>query len=479
MATPANTYARLTEVPVQPGPQEKVLLSGRSGTDYLGNLLYPAGTASVGDIVRVFAWGNTQFGTATDQYRVTAYFNPGASTRGAYAAYTGNVPFVTGGLTEWLFFVQITIRATGANGSAFCDAIFLNLLGRGSSSGNYSIPFDSTVDNNLDISLQVLMRGVVTLQQCSVERLPAPAAGGGIAFNMGPGVIDGNVSPATFYTTGSDTGVLSSSTVYMSGTLYGATAYYDVSATGNTVWVDFTYQGAEGGGGVAVGLRWNNSTQDGDFAYIDTNSSPPVIRLCEMTTGWTSGTTAASSSLSLTAGNNYTLVIVDTGSSIIASIADDVGTKTCNITPTVSASNTQIMFGWVGLSASYAFNAAVTAIASSATSTVSTTLITPVAGTYNSNQTVIIATATPAAAIYYTTNGSTPTTSSTPYTGPITVAASQTVKAIAALPGWANSSVASAAYTILPWTMEYGTIDGNSSGNFASPAATAARPRRA
>ena len=70
------------------------------------------------------------------------------------------------------------------------------------------------------------------------------------------------------------------------------------------------------------------------------------------------------------------------------------------------------------------------------------------AGTYASAQTVSITDATTGATIYYTTNGTTPTTSSTVYSGPITVSATETLKAIAASTGLANSAVASATYTI-------------------------------
>jgi hypothetical protein len=72
----------------------------------------------------------------------------------------------------------------------------------------------------------------------------------------------------------------------------------------------------------------------------------------------------------------------------------------------------------------------------------------PAAGTYSSAQSVTISDATSGATIYYTTNGTAPTTSSTQYTGPITVSSTETLKAIAVATGDTNSAVASAAYTI-------------------------------
>ena len=74
----------------------------------------------------------------------------------------------------------------------------------------------------------------------------------------------------------------------------------------------------------------------------------------------------------------------------------------------------------------------------------------PDPGTYFAPQKVTISSTTTNAVIYYTTDGTTPTTASTKYTSPIEVSASETIKAFAAAAGNPNGAVVTAAYTILP-----------------------------
>ncbi len=77
-----------------------------------------------------------------------------------------------------------------------------------------------------------------------------------------------------------------------------------------------------------------------------------------------------------------------------------------------------------------------------------TPVFTPAAGTYAGAHRVTISDATAGATIYYTADGSTPTTGSAAYTGAITVSSSETLQAIAVASGYTVSAVASSAYTI-------------------------------
>lgn len=72
----------------------------------------------------------------------------------------------------------------------------------------------------------------------------------------------------------------------------------------------------------------------------------------------------------------------------------------------------------------------------------------PPAGNYTSIQSVNITSETFGAEIYYTTDGSNPTTSSNLYTGSIDISSTQTLKALAVKEGWTNSSVIAGDYIV-------------------------------
>jgi hypothetical protein len=72
------------------------------------------------------------------------------------------------------------------------------------------------------------------------------------------------------------------------------------------------------------------------------------------------------------------------------------------------------------------------------------------AGSYSGAQSLTITDSQTGATIYYTTDGTTPTPSSTEYTGTITVTSTETVEAMAVATNYSPSAITSAAYTIDP-----------------------------
>ena len=153
------------------------------------------------------------------------------------------------------------------------------------------------------------------------------------------------------------------------------------------------------------------------------------------------------------AGGTYTsaqaVTLMDAGATIYYTI--DGSTPTTS--SAVYGSAISVDSGTVTIKAiAQASGDSVSAIAS-ATYTIQATAaapsFTPAAGTYSSAQSVTIADTTPGAAIHYTTDGSTPTASSTVFgTTAIAVTASMTLKAIAVATGYTQSSVATAAYVV-------------------------------
>lgn len=107
-------------------------------------------------------------------------------------------------------------------------------------------------------------------------------------------------------------------------------------------------------------------------------------------------------------------------------------------------------------------NVSAQATVSFALPAIETPVFSPAAGTYAGEQSVAISCATAGATIYYTTDGSTPTSASSVYSSPITVASDTTIKAIAMKNG-ESSNVATAAYVIaIPRTVTVNVTEDSS-----------------
>ncbi len=176
-------------------------------------------------------------------------------------------------------------------------------------------------------------------------------------------------------------------------------------------------------------------------------------------------TTLAASSATVAAGASVTLTAAvttaagngtPTGTVTFQSGSTRLGSATLNGSGVAALSTTALPPGSNSVTASYTGStpfAASTSAASAITVTGSAAaapVFSPSGGPSGPGRLVAISTATAGAAIYYTTNGTAPTTSSTPYRGAITVSSTETVQAMAVASGYANSAVASATYTLVP-----------------------------
>ncbi len=160
---------------------------------------------------------------------------------------------------------------------------------------------------------------------------------------------------------------------------------------------------------------------EGEFADAQT------VTVATSTAGAEIRYTTDGSAPAAAAGTQYTGAITVSSTTTIRAIATKAG---MNDSPVVSAT-----FTINGKAASVQFS--------------------PAGGSYDATQSVTLTSATAGAQIYYTTDGSDPdATHGTLYGGAVSVAASQTLKAVAVKKAWNPSDVASAEYTISAATVE-------------------------
>ena len=227
----------------------------------------------------------------------------------------------------------------------------------------------------------------------------------------------------------------------------GATIYYTVTAVGNTPTTPtasstvysgpFTVTASSTISAVAIASGYSLSPVT--MASFDLVTSTPVI------------TPAGGTFTSL---QNVAIGDATFGAAIFYTVTPNGSTP---VTPTiasmpytgpiqVSASETiEAIAVATGLDPSAAATAAFTVSLPPATPPV----ISPAGGTFGAAQTVTLADTTTAAAIYYTVDGSVPSAAhGTLYIGPISVAATETVQAVAVASGYTTSAVSVASFTI-------------------------------
>ena len=237
--------------------------------------------------------------------------------------------------------------------------------------------------------------------------------------------------PTSIYTT--------PQTVTIADATAGATIYYTTDGTVPTTSSPkytgpFTVSTKTTVGAIAAETGYLNSSVAGTEYIFQTNVTPPIFSPA-------AGTYSAAQSVTITDHTaGATIYYTTNGTAPTTASTKYTGPIAVSSTETIEA---------IGVA-----SALKNSVVSSATYTIGsgTAAAAPTfsvaAGTYAAAQTVALADATTGATIYYTTNGTTPTTASTKYTAPITVSATETIEAIAVATGYTNSAVSSAKYTI-------------------------------
>jgi LysM repeat protein len=220
---------------------------------------------------------------------------------------------------------------------------------------------------------------------------------------------------------------------------------------GDNIWAlgdpggGLAYQGIANSVAVKFDL-YNNAGEGNDSTGLYTDGAAPTVPSVDL----------SSTGINLHSGDIMSAQLVYDGTNLTMTLTDTVtnGTVTevfpVNIPSIVGGSTAYVGFTGSTGSLTATQNVLSWTYVSPAGNVAAAPTFSPPAGTYGTSQSVTISDTTAGATIYYTTNGTSPTTSSTVYSGAITVSATETLEAIAVKTGFTNSAVASAAYTIAP-----------------------------
>jgi chitobiase/beta-hexosaminidase-like protein len=232
-------------------------------------------------------------------------------------------------------------------------------------------------------------------------------------------------------------------------------------ANGFTFCIQNAPQGVNALGGNSIGLGYGGILKSVavKFNFYDFNGSGAdstgVYTNGEAPT--TPGVDITSSGILLNSGDSIQAQLTYDGTTLTLKLLDFVTNKTftmsqaINIPALVGANTAYVGFtaGTGGLSSSQkllSWTYTTQGVQSAAVAPV----IAPNGGTFASPQSITLSTTTPSATIYYTVDGSAPSTASTAYTGPISISSNTTLKAIATASGFQPSTVSSADFVIQP-----------------------------
>ena len=190
----------------------------------------------------------------------------------------------------------------------------------------------------------------------------------------------------------------------------------------------------------------NNAGEGNDSTGVYTNGAMPTVPAVNL----------APSGITLASGDSIAAQIAYDGTTLTLTLNDVVVGRTFTYStpiniPEIVGGNTAYVGFTAGSGGSGASQKILTwtYAAQTATNATAAPIFSEAAGIYSLPQTITIGSPTPQASIYYTTDGTIPTTASTLYTEPVTLGyGNTTLQAIAVAPGFAPSATTSATFLI-------------------------------
>ena len=437
-ASPTSPYVDLTGTPIDL----------HSGHVFNVHMTYDGATLTMSLTDTVTA------GTFTQSWPINLASTIGGST--AYFGFTGG----TGGLTAIQDIVTWTYTS-GGTVSTTATPTFSPAAGTYTSAQSVTISDSTsgatiyyTTDGSTPTTASTKYTAAISVGATTTIKAMATAAGfNNSAVASAAYTIQLPAATPTFSPVGGT--YASAQSVTISDTTAGATIYYTTDgSTPTTASTKYTAPVS-----VAASLTLKAIATAAGFSNSAVGSATYTIQSAAATPTFSpaAGTYTSAQSVTLsdtTAG--ATIYYTKDGSTPTTASTKYTGAISVSATTTIKAMATATGFN----------NSAVASATYTIQLPAATPTFSPAGGTYSSAQSVTISDTTAGATIYYTTDGSTPTAASTKYTGPVSVAASLTLKAIATATGFSNSAVGSAGYTISGTTtvIGFGSGFGSSTG---------------
>jgi Legume lectin domain/Chitobiase/beta-hexosaminidase C-terminal domain len=201
------------------------------------------------------------------------------------------------------------------------------------------------------------------------------------------------------------------------------------------------------GNSVAVKFDlYNNHGEGVDSTGLYQNGAAPTTPASDL----------SGAGINLHSGDKFSVHMTYNGATLAMSITDVTTgavyniSWSINIPQVIGSNNAYVGFtgGTGGLTATQNIQTWTMVSGTPQLATASAPIFSPAPGSYSATQSVTLASATSGASIHYTTDGSTPTSSSALYSRAIPVSATETIKALAVASGYSNSSVSTGTYTI-------------------------------